>query len=263
MKFLKLTFALMLSLIINAQSVMDITYMDIPATEIGEFIEVHKQFTDITIEEGREMNGQWVYRHWYGSGASVVVMTYFDSAESAAKDDPWEYIRKRWENSSDEEKKSLEAMGSKYASFLDRHSDEVRTIDWENWFIANGDAIQEKAPTWDTNWVLVVGSYNSSGNWGTMANAYMDWQVKPQVEEGSMLAGGYSYHFSGSGSDVQFFTAYASLVEFAEAASSQGTDNPEARSTFWSLVEGGHDDQIYVHVGHVDANGFNLAGPNR
>ena len=27
--------------------------------------------------------------------------------------------------------------------------------------------------------------------------------------------------------------------------------------------EGGHDDQIYVHVGHVDANGFNLAGPNR
>ena len=133
-------------------------------------------------------------------------MTYFDSAESAAKDDPWEYIRKRWENSSDEEKKSLEAMGSKYASFLDRHSDEVRTIDWENWFIANGDAIQEKAPAWDTNWVLVVGSYNSSGNWGTMANAYMDWQVKPQVEEGSMLAGGYSYHFSGSGSDVQFFT---------------------------------------------------------
>ena len=24
-----------------------------------------------------------------------------------------------------------------------------------------------------------------------------------------------------------------------------------------------YDDQIYVHVGHVDANGFNLAGPNR
>mgnify|MGYP001369722495 CR=1 FL=1 len=162
-----------------------------------------------------------------------------------------------------EEKKSLEAMGSKYASFLDKHSDEVRTIDWQNWFTANPEAIQEKAPSWDTNWVLVVGSYNSSGNWGTMANAYMDWQVQPQVEDGSMLAGGYSYHFSGSGSDVQFFTAFSSLVEFAEAASSQGTDNPDARGTFWSLVEGAHEDQIYVHVGHVDADGFNLAGPDR
>ena len=67
MKTLKLIFALMFTFSISAQSVMDITYMDIPVTEIGEFIEVHKQFTDITIEEGREMNGQWVYRHWYGS----------------------------------------------------------------------------------------------------------------------------------------------------------------------------------------------------
>ena len=106
MKTLKLIFALMFTFSISAQSVMDITYMDIPVTEIGEFIEVHKQFTDITIEEGREMNGQWVYRHWYGSGASVVVMTYFDSAEAAAKDDPWDYIRKRWESSSDEDEKN-------------------------------------------------------------------------------------------------------------------------------------------------------------
>ena len=41
-------------------------------------------------------------------------MTYFDSAEAAAKDDPWDYIRKRWESSSDEEKKSLEDKKEKH-----------------------------------------------------------------------------------------------------------------------------------------------------
>ena len=42
--------------------------------------------------------------------------------------------------------------------------------------------------------------------------------------------------------------------------STQGTDNPEARKTFWSMVDGAHADQIYVHVGHLDNGVFNLAG---
>ena len=262
MKNLKIFFAIFFTFSLSAQSVMDITYMDIPVTELGNFIDIHKEFTNITIEEGREINGQWVYRHWYGSGASIVIMTYFDSAEAAAKDDPWAFIGQRWDKASDDEKKSLQEMGSKYASYLNRHSDELRSIDWENWFTANGEAIQEQAPGWDTNWVLVVGSYNTSGNWDELANAYMDWQIKPQVEKGTMLAGGYSYHNTGSGSDIQFFTAYASLVDYAKAASNQGTDNPEARKTFWSLVDGDHEDQIYTHIGHVASDGFNIAGPN-
>ena len=94
MKKLKIFLAIFFTFSLSAQSVMDITYMDIPVTELGNFIDIHKEFTNITIEEGREINGQWVYRHWYGSGASIVIMTYFDSAEAAAKDDPWALDRK-------------------------------------------------------------------------------------------------------------------------------------------------------------------------
>jgi hypothetical protein len=69
MKKLKIFLAIFFTFSLSAQSVMDITYMDIPVTELGNFIDIHKEFTNITIEEGREINGQWVYRHWYGSGA--------------------------------------------------------------------------------------------------------------------------------------------------------------------------------------------------
>ncbi|MDB4263650.1 hypothetical protein N9858_02350 [Flavobacteriaceae bacterium] len=36
----------------------------------------------------------------------------------------------------------------------------------------------------------------------------------------------------------------------------------ESRKTFWSLVSGSHEDQIYLHIGHVDIEKgtFDLAG---
>ena len=39
--------------------------MDIPVTEIGKFVRLHKQITDMTIEKGRISMNQWGYRHWY------------------------------------------------------------------------------------------------------------------------------------------------------------------------------------------------------
>ena len=39
----------------------------------------------------------------------------------------------------------------------------------------------------------------------------------------------------------------------------------EARKTFWSLVDGAHEDQIYLHIGHVNMEKgiFDLAGKDR
>lgn len=39
----------------------------------------------------------------------------------------------------------------------------------------------------------------------------------------------------------------------------------EASKTFWSLVSGGHEDQIYLHIGHVDIEKgvFDLAGVDK
>jgi len=77
------------------------------------------------------------------------------------------------------------------------------------------------------------------------------------------LAGGASAHYKGTGADAQFFAAFKSITEFAEAISNQGSANAEARSKFWSMVDGEHKDQIYMHLGHLTADGFNLAGKDK
>ena len=59
----------------------------------------------------------------------------------------------------------------------------------------------------------------------------------------------------------------SSLVDFAKAVSTPSQDESiaEARKTFWSLVEGSHEDQIYLHIGYVnpDKGIFDLAGKDK
>ena len=258
MKTVKLFLVLLFTTSISAQGVVDITYFDLPADKVGEFISTHKQFMDITLDEDRKIEGQWVYRHWYGSGHAVVVETYFASAEDAVNDNPWGAFSKKWQAASEERQKRLGALGQKYASFLANHSDEIRSYDWENNFSAKPDV------NWDTNFVFVVGSYNTkSGNWNKLGKAYMDWQTRPGVEKGLQLGGGYTTHFSGSGYDVRFFSAYPTLVDFAKAVTTDNVATEGGGSAFWEEVAGAHEDQIYIHVGHIKDGKFDLAGPDK
>ena len=75
MKTIKLFGALLFTVIISAQSesVINFTYYDIPANKIGEFLQLHKQMSEYQLGEERKLQGQWVYRHYYGSGASVII----------------------------------------------------------------------------------------------------------------------------------------------------------------------------------------------
>ena len=52
----------------------------------------------------------------------------------------------------------------------------------------------------------------------------------------------------------------SNIKEFSETVSTQSSDNPEEAKKFWSAVSGPHEDQIYVHVGHLENGEFNLAG---
>ena len=57
-------------------------------------------------------------------------------------------------------------------------------------------------------------------------------------------------------------------MDFATATKNSTTSSDEAKETskiFWSLVSGGHEDQIYLHIGHVDIEKgvFDLAGADK
>ena len=240
-----------------AQNVWDITYLDVPATEIGKFVELHKKMTDMTQGEGRTLQGQWVYRHWYGSGHSIVIYDQYNSAQDAVNDDIWGAMRKNYDALSDDDKKEMDDVFNQWWSYFNNHTDEMRNFNSENGFV------QKPNTDWDIPFVLVVGNYNSSGSINDLAQAYMDWATKPGVENGLQVGGGATTHFKGGGADVQFFGAFKNIKEFAESVSGQGTDNPEARSKFLNLVEGSHSDQIYVHVGHLVDGKFDLAGPEK
>ena len=148
----------------------------------------------------------------------------------------------------------MDAVFTEWWAYFDGHTDEMRTINYEKYYVSK-DAVD-----WDIPYVFVVGHYNTSGSIADLADAYMDWQARPLVKEGLQLAGGASAHYKGAGSDAQFFSAFENLVDFATTASGQGSDNTAARDTFWSLVGEGHQDQIYIHVGHLVDGVFDLAG---
>ena len=67
MKTIKTIFALLFVLSISAQEerIWDVTYYDIPADQIGEFVQTHKSFMNFSVNEDSKITGQWVYRHWY------------------------------------------------------------------------------------------------------------------------------------------------------------------------------------------------------
>ena len=258
MKILKTILALFISLTVTAQAetVMNLSYLDIPIQKIGRFMELHEQVTNMQQGDKRTLQGQWVTSHYYGSGPSVVIQDNYMNANDAINDTPWVHVGEKWEAASEDERKEMGAMVSEYQSFWNGHTDEMRRIDWQNDHIFNEDS------DFSGNFILVIGKYNTSGNQGDMGQAYHDWVTVPAVESGVALFGNHSYHLTGSGSDVMVANGYKSMHEFATGLENATTGSTEARQKFWSLVEGDHEDQIYIHQGHIVDGKFVRASSN-
>ena len=253
MKKLTTLMLVLFSLGLSAQSVIEITYLDIHPTKIDRFVELHKTIVDMSQGEERTVDGHWVYRHWYGSGGTIAIYDIFDSAEDVIKDDAFAVFSKNFDMLSEERQKEVSKIFQEWWSFYDGHTDEMRVIDFEKDFSSKPDV------NWDQPYVFVVGKYNSK-NIQEMSQAYLDWQIFPGVNNGLVMGGGTSSHFKGSGHDVEVFQSYENIVAFANSISGQSSDNADARSKFWDNVTGAHEDQIYIHVGHLVDGVFDLAG---
>jgi hypothetical protein len=241
----------------NQPSAVEITYLDIHPSKIGTFVKLHKEVSDMAMGDDRTIQDSWVYRHWYGSGASVMIMDVYATSEDALKDDFRAAIGNNMKDKSEKEKEAFRSVFQEWWTFFDGHWDEMRVYN------PMTDFVSKENVDWDIPFVFVVGSYNTTGNMREMANAYTNWQTRPHVENGLQLGGGFTTHFKGSGADVQFFGGFKNIKEFAETISTQSSDNPEDAKKFWDAVSGSHEDQIYVHVGHLENGVFNLAGKDK
>ena len=238
---------------------------DLSITEVSRFIELHKKFADMGAGDNRKATGDWLFRHWYGSGHTFVIYSQYNSMEDylADSDIYLANIKAKMDAITDEnEKEAIVKDWTEYRSFSDGHTDEIRAVYPETGFLTVENV------NFDIPFVMVVGRYNSSGSWPKMGNAFFNWQIKPSIDSGSAMAGGVSYHFMGSGPEVEVWQCFKSLVDFATATTSSAPPSEEAKEaskTFWSLAIGSHEDQIYLHIGHVDYEKgiFDLAGENK
>ena len=110
MKIFKFLMVFLFTISSYSQQVWDMTYLHVPGPEIGNFAQLHKKITDMAQGESRTIQDQWVFRHWYGSGHSVVIVDVFNSAEDAVNDDIWGALGSNYEKLSDEEKETLKPM---------------------------------------------------------------------------------------------------------------------------------------------------------
>ena len=84
MKAIKIFFAFLFTYSISAQGVANFTYLDVPTQEIGNFIRLHKQVTDMTMEN-REFQNHWLLTHFQGSGPNVVIWSNYPTVEDVYK----------------------------------------------------------------------------------------------------------------------------------------------------------------------------------
>ena len=239
---------------ISAQQVGSFTYLDVPTQEIGKFIRLHKQVTDMTIEN-REFKNHWLLTHFQGSGANVVIWSNYPTVEDVYKDSALGAIGKTLESLEGERKARFEKLVTEYLAYWNGHTDEIRTIDWDN------NVRHSEDMDWDTRFFVLFGNYQTTGNTEIVGDAFNNWLIFPGIEDGLVQSGGFSSHLSGGGSDLQVWTIHSTLEEYVNSISLQG--NAEGRSTFWENVEGNHSDNMFVHRGHVVDGKFDLAGPDK
>ena len=94
---------------------------------------------DFTMGEERTLEASWAYRHWYGSGATIVLMDIYPSAEAAVSDDFSVVMRRKMETMSEEEKEEMGENFREWWAFFDGHWDEMRAYNPETDFVGKAD----------------------------------------------------------------------------------------------------------------------------
>lgn len=237
----------------NQVSYESATYYDnISPIQVDRFLALHKQFTEMAWNKERNLRGEWVFKHLYGSGHAVVIYHQYDSMEDYHTDARAysENISNKIEALTDaQEKEQMMAQWQEYRNYADGHSDEIRAVPSAMGFYT------KDMNTLNGPFVMSVSRFNTNGPWSDFAQNFFDWQIKPQVDSNASLAAGVSYHYMGSGPEVEFWLCYASLHDLVEADSNAVQVDKQAkkqRMNFWNAIEGTHEDQIYQHYGHLN-----------
>ena len=108
-----------------------VTYInDVSVSEIPTFVSLYEKFTNLSMGENRTMTGQWLFRHWYGSGHTFVIYTQYNSMEDYFTDTDAETanIRANIMALPEDERQAMWDDWASLRGFWDNHTDEIRAV---------------------------------------------------------------------------------------------------------------------------------------
>ena len=109
-----------------------VTYINnVSSEEVPRFIELNKKFTDMGVGKNRKATGEWLFRHWYGSGHTFVMFDQYNSMEDYHSDSEifLQNVKNKIEATKDKtEKEALKKYCIEYRAFSNGHTDEVRGV---------------------------------------------------------------------------------------------------------------------------------------
>lgn len=251
MKYIYYIFILSISMFNYAQTVMNITYIDVPRENAEEFLELHVKFSNLSMSEDRKLINHGIFAHAFAGNYTFALYDFYKTASDIDLDaDLVNQVLKKnidaMKLSKKEEKALTEEYRKYFRMYAENHSDQIR--------VANENVFYESnSLDWSKSMVVTLSKYDVK--WG-QANSFKEAWDKGQFElyknDTGVKAVYGSNHLYGSGMSLHIYTFYENWSAFAafENANS-GRQMNDTDRTFWSAVEN-HEDEILNWIGGLN-----------
>ena len=251
-KFITFLF-LIVSCVLVAQNIVNITYVTVPRQDSETFLELHKKFTNLSLGEDRKIVNSGMFAHAFAGDYTYAIYDFYQTAEDLVKDsDISNKILGDNIKAMNLDEKAQAKMQKDYMAylgmFIEGHSDQVRTFEG----LEKLGFVSENMD-WSTKKVVVLSKYSTK--WGTnndFTEGLISGSLKDNKESGKTLAMYASRHLYGSGMDWHSYMFYETWSDFAAfEESNYGAAMDEDAIKYWSSVSS-HEDEILMWIGGID-----------
>ena len=238
-------------LIAHAQTVMNITYIDVPREQADEFLELHVKFSNLSMSDERKLTGHGIFAHAFAGDYTFALYDFYASAADIDADaDLSNEVLQKNVKAMELDDEAQQAMNEQYFKYFrmyaENHTDQIR--------IANEDVFYESdAHDWSTTKVVTVGKYDVKwGQGSAFRDAWNAGQFENYKNDEGVTAVYGTNHLYGSGLGLHIYTFYKDWNAFAAFETANlGQPMDDNGRAFWSAVDA-HEDEILVWIGGLN-----------
>tara|TARA_B100002019_G_scaffold279069_1_gene280562 strand:- start:777 stop:1661 length:885 start_codon:yes stop_codon:yes gene_type:complete len=238
-------------MITHAQTVMNITYIDVPREQADEFLELHVKFSNLSMSDERKLTGHGIFTHAFAGDYTFALYDFYASAADIDADaDLANEVLQKNVKAMELDDEAQQAMNEQYFKYFrmyaENHTDQIR--------IVNEDVFYESDfHDWTTTKVVTVGKYGVKwGQGSAFRDAWNAGQFENYKNDEGVTAVYGTNHLYGSGLGLHIYTFYKDWNAFAAFETANfGQPMDDNGRAFWSAVDA-HEDEILVWIGGLN-----------